>query len=70
MQSFSTGMREEGKQIGIQLGEATVLLFQLEQNFGPIPEETRQHIEQAKPDILLRWSRRVLTQDSIEDVLR
>jgi hypothetical protein len=74
MQSFSTRMREEGKQIGtqigIQLGEATMLLFQLEQRFGAVPDAVRQRVQQADPDTLLRWSGRVLTEDSIDEVLR
>jgi hypothetical protein len=67
MQSFSTRMREEG----IQLGEAKMLLFLLEQKFGAVGKEVRQRIEEADdPDALLRWSGRVLTEDSIEDVFR
>ena len=74
MQSFSTRMREEGekigKQIGIQLGEANVLLSLLDQKFGAVPDTVRQRVQQADPDILLRWSGRVLTEDSIDEVLR
>jgi len=70
MQSFSTRMREEGKQIGIQLGEANVVVYLLEQKFGTIGAEIRQRIEKADPDTLLRWSGRVLTEDSIDEVLR
>jgi hypothetical protein len=70
MQSFSTRMREEGKQIGIQLGEANMLLFQLEQKFGSIPDPVRHRIQIADSDTLLRWSGRVLTEDSIDAVLR
>jgi hypothetical protein len=70
MQSFSTRMREEGKEIGIQVGEANVVLFQLEQKFGPMPEAVRRRVQQADPATLLRWSGRVLTENSIDDVLR
>jgi len=70
MQSFSTRFRDEGKQIGIQLGEATVVLYQLEQRFGRIPDEARQRVAQADPATLLRWSGRILTEDSIDEVLR
>ena len=70
MQSLSTRFREEGTQIGIQLGEATMLLFQLEQKFGSVPDAVRERIEQADPDTLLRWSGRVLTEDSVDEVLR
>ena len=74
MQSFSTRMREEGERIGerrgIQLGEANTLLFQLEQKFGSIPDPVRHRIQIADSDTLLRWSGRVLTEDSIDAVLR
>ena len=70
MQSFSTRMREEGKQIGIQVGEANVLVRQLQHKFGPISDDARQRIERADPDTLLRWSVNVLTEDSIDEVLR
>jgi hypothetical protein len=66
MQSFSTRMREEG----IQLGEANVVVCLLEHKFGPISDEARQRIERADPDTLLRWSVNILTQDSIDEVLR
>jgi hypothetical protein len=70
MQSFSTRMREEGKQIGIQIGEAAMLLLLLEDKFGPVPEQVRAQVEAANPESLLRWSRRVLRAESIEDVFR
>jgi hypothetical protein len=59
-------MREEG----IQLGEANVVVYLLEQKFGALGEEIRERVKQADPETLLRWSGRVLTEDSIEDVLR
>ena len=62
--------REEGKRRGIQLGEANMLLFQLEQKFGSIPDPVRHRIQIADSDTLLRWSGRVLTEDSIDEVLR
>ncbi|MCG6943533.1 MAG: DUF4351 domain-containing protein [Thiohalocapsa sp.] len=74
MQSFSTRMREEGKeigkQIGIQLGEANMLMLLLEDKFGPVPEQVRAQVEAANPESLLRWSRRLLKAESIDDVLR
>ncbi|WP_058557862.1 hypothetical protein [Thiohalocapsa sp. ML1] len=70
MQSFSTRMREEGEKIGIQVGEANVVLFQLEQKFGPMPEAVRRRVQRADPATLLRWSGRVLTENSSDEVLR
>jgi hypothetical protein len=66
MQSFSTRFRNEG----IQIGEANMLLLLLEDKFGSIPEQVRKRIEAANPDVLLQWSRRVLREDSIDEVLR
>jgi len=74
MQSYSARIRQEGQQIGqqigIQLGEANMLLYQLEQKFGKVPDDVRQRVRQADPDTLLRWSGRVLTEDSIDAVLQ
>ncbi|WP_367114612.1 hypothetical protein [Thiohalocapsa sp.] len=47
-----------------------MLSFQLEQKFGTIPDPVRHRIQNADSNTLLRWSGRVLTEDSIEDVLR
>jgi len=78
MQSYSARIRQEGEQAGqkigqqtgIQIGEANILLLLLEQKFGKISDAVRQRVQQADPDTLLRWSGRVLTEDSIDAVLR
>jgi hypothetical protein len=70
MQSYSARIREESQQIGVQIGEASVLLLLLEQKFGQIPDTLRERVQQADPDTLLRWSGRVLTEDSIDAVVR
>lgn len=74
MQSYSARIRQEGeqsgKQIGIQLGEANVLLFLLEQRFGPLSDAVRQRVTQADPDTLLIWSGRILKEDSIDEIIR
>jgi hypothetical protein len=70
MQSFSTRMREEGKQIGIQLGEANMLLLLLEEKFGPVSDRLRTQVQNADPDSLLRWFRETLKADNIDEVLR
>ncbi|MCG6940676.1 MAG: hypothetical protein LJE69_05440 [Thiohalocapsa sp.] len=66
MQSLTTRMRDEG----IQIGEANMLLLLLEDKFGPVPAQVRAQIEAADPESLLRWSRRLLKEDSIDEVLR
>jgi hypothetical protein len=47
-----------------------MLLFQLEQKFGEIPDALRKRVQQADPDTLLRWSGRILTEDTIDAVLQ
>ena len=68
--TYSARIRQEGEQTGMQIGEANILMFLLEQKLGSVPDGLRQRIQQADPDILLRWSARVLTEDSIDAVLR
>lgn len=46
-----------------------MLLFLLEQKFGTVPDLARERVQQAEPDTLLHWSGRILTEESIEDVL-
>ncbi len=66
MQSFSTRFRDEG----IRIGEANVVLYQLEQKFGSIPDEFRERVQHADSDTLLRWSGKLLTGDTIDEVLQ
>ena len=60
----------QGIEQGMQRGEARMLTSLLQLRFGELPEAARQHIESADADTLLRWSERVLTAESLEDVLR
>ncbi len=60
--------KREGKTEGIQLGEATVLLRQIELRFGAISEQDRRRIESANAETLLKWSERVLTVESLDQV--
>jgi hypothetical protein len=46
-----------------------MLLRLLRHKFGDLAETTRQRVETADPDTLLTWSERILTADSIEEVL-
>ena len=60
---------EQGIQQGIQQGEARLLLRLLSQRFGVLPQSTRQQVESADARTLQRWSDRVLTAKTLEDVL-
>ena len=61
--------KQEGLQIGKQEGEAQILKRLLTRKFGELPEEKRRMVETADSDTLLKWSERVLTADSLEEVL-
>jgi predicted transposase YdaD len=60
--------RLEGKLEGVQLGEATILLRQIELKFGAISEQDRRRIESADAETLLKWSERVLTAESLDQL--
>lgn len=57
-----------GIQQGIQQGESTVLLSLLKHKFKTVPTAYKDKVEQADPDILLRWSTRVLEVPTLEEV--
>ena len=61
--------KQEGLQIGKQEGEAQILKRQLTRKFGELSEEKRRMVETADSETLLKWSERVLTADSLEEVL-
>ncbi len=69
MQTFIDRYIEQGRQEGMQAGEAAVLLRQIERKFGPPSEAVRRRIADADSETLLRWSERILTADSLEAVL-
>ncbi len=68
---------ERGVQIGVQIGEqrgeqrgeARVLLRLLTLKFGPPSPEVQQRINDADADTLLVWSERVLSADTIDDIV-
>jgi hypothetical protein len=59
----------QGEHIGMRKGEARVLLTLLRLKFGTVSEAVEARIDQADADTLLRWSGRVLSAGSIEDVV-
>lgn len=60
----------EGLQDGLQKGQSTVLLRQLERRFGPLPESLHERVAHAGETELLAWSDRVLDAGSLDDVFR
>jgi hypothetical protein len=74
MSSFADRYREEGMQQGIQKGmqqgEVAVLLRQMERKFGRrLTTEDRRLVESADAETLLKWSDKILSANSIEEIL-
>ena len=61
---------KKGIEKGIQKGEATLLLRLMELRFGSLDETTRNRLQNADAETLLKWGERLLVADSVEDVLR
>ncbi len=61
--------RQEGRQEGLQRGEVRILTAQLRLRFGDLPAAVHQRIEAADADTLLRWSERVLTAATLDEIL-
>ena len=61
--------RDEGLNEGLQHGEARILHALLRLRFGDLPASVHQRIETADADTLLRWSERVLTAATLDEVL-
>ena len=64
-----TGFAERFIEQGMQQGEAKVLVRQLICRFGDLPEDIPQQIESADTDTLLKWSERILTAQTLDEVL-
>lgn len=73
MSTFAERFRQEGiqqgMQQGMQQGEARVLTHQLTRKFGCIPEEMMRKINTADEATLLEWSDRLLTANSLDEVI-
>jgi hypothetical protein len=61
---------EQGVKKGIRQGETQMLLRQLTLRFGDLPQSTREHLESADADTLLRWSERILTASTLDEVFQ
>jgi predicted transposase YdaD len=59
---------QEGRQEGRREGEAEMLLRLLRIRFGALPADTEAHVQAADPETLLRWSERVLTAATLDEV--
>ena len=70
MTQFAERFMEKGREEGIELGAARVLLRLLTLKFGPIPESVTTRVQAADAETLLTWSERVLTAETLDEVLR
>ena len=61
---------EKGVERGIRQGEAQVLLRLLTLRFGVLPQSAHAQVQSADADTLLRWSERVLTATTLDEVFR
>ena len=62
--------RQEGHQQGRQEGEARLLLRLLRMKFGALDPEIEERVRSADADRLLEWGERVLTAESLGEVVR
>jgi hypothetical protein len=69
METFIDRYIAQGEQRGKQLGEAEMLLRQIERKFGPPSETVRHRITEADSETLLEWSDRILEARSLDEVL-
>jgi hypothetical protein len=62
-------LRREGEARGVAKGKRETLLLQLRQRFRRLPAATTARIDQADAATLDTWAARVLTAESLDDVL-
>ena len=61
---------QQGMQQGVQKGEVAVLLRLMERKFGHrLTEDDRRLVESADAETLLKWSDKILSANSIEEIL-
>jgi len=61
---------EQGLTQGREEGRAEILLKLLGMKFGPLSEENESWIRSADSDTLLKWSERVLSATTLDDIFR
>ncbi|WPL17288.1 hypothetical protein Thiowin_02289 [Thiorhodovibrio winogradskyi] len=60
-----------GMELGVQQGEANILMAQLQEKFGADSLDAhRERISTAAPEELLQWSKRILRADSPETIFQ
>jgi hypothetical protein len=67
-QRFTEKGREEGREEGVQRGEARILTALLRLRFGELSAAVQVRVDTADADTLLRWSERVLTAATLDQI--
>ena len=68
--SFERMGIEKGLQQGMQQGEGTMLLCFLEGKFKNVPDDYLKKINEADAETLVKWGKRVLNSQSLDDVFK
>jgi hypothetical protein len=68
-QQFVELGRSEGIKEGVQKGQQTLLLKQLQIRFGPLPEAAVARVNAAGTAELELWAERIFTAPTLDDVL-
>ncbi len=63
-------VRDEGREQGRDEGQRKLLLKQLEIRFGELPDSAIRRLDEADRPTLVLWAERVLTAESIDEVMR
>ena len=69
MSGFAERFIQQGNEQGLRQGEARELAAQLQLRFGALPPAARERMASADAETLLRWSERVLTAQTLDEVL-
>ena len=67
---FSEQWRKQGREQGIQIGQATVLQRLLMRRFGALDPAVHARIDAATPTQLETWSLNVLDAQALDDVFQ
>jgi hypothetical protein len=68
VKEWTSEWKKEGEARGVIKGEVEVLLRLINKKFGQMPSSYQNKIDNADSDILLTWSERVLTANSLKEV--
>ena len=60
--------RAEGRVEGRVEGQTEILLRLLERRFGDLPAVVQQRVRNAKPELLVRWTDRILDAPGLDDI--